>query len=77
MLESIKHKSKKSFYPQKIIACKDNAKNTWNVRKELVGKTWKSEPHLLGKLLINEQELPLKEKVANKCNIFLQTLSQS
>ena len=39
MLESIKHKSKKSFYPQKIIACKDNTKNTWNVWKELVGKT--------------------------------------
>ena len=53
MFESIKHKSKKSYDSQKIIEYKDNAKKTWNVMKELIGKTRKSEPHLPGKLLIN------------------------
>ena len=30
-------------------------KKIWNVMKELTDKTRKSEPHLPGKLLINEQ----------------------
>ena len=64
MFESIKHKSKKSYYLQKIIEYKDNAKNTWNVMKELIGKTQKSEPHLRGKLLINEQEVSGKEEMS-------------
>ena len=49
---------------------KDNAKNTWNVMKELIGKTRKSEPHLPGKYLINEQEVPGKVKIANEFNTF-------
>ena len=58
MFESIKNKSKRSYYSQKIKKYKDNAKKKkkkWNVMKELIGKTWKSEPHLPEKLLINEQ----------------------
>ena len=70
IFESIKHKSKKSFYSQKIIEYKDNAKKTWNVMKELIGKTRKSEPHLPGKLLINEQEVSGKVEIANKFNTF-------
>ena len=38
--------------------------------KELVGKIRKSEPHLLGKLLINKQEVSGKEEMANKFNTF-------
>ena len=30
-------------------------KKKWNVMKEMIGKTRKSEPHLPEKLLINEQ----------------------
>ena len=30
----------------------------------------KSEPHLPGKLLINEQEISRKEEIGNKCNTF-------
>ena len=36
--------------------------------KELVCKTQKSEPHLPGKLLINEHEVSCKENIANECN---------
>ena len=70
MFESIKHKSKKSYYSQKIIEYKNNAKKTWNVMKELIGKTRKSEPHLPGKLLIKEQEVSGKVEIANKFNTF-------
>ena len=39
--------------------------------KELIGKTRKLEPHLPGKLLINEQEVSGKEEMANEFNNFL------
>ena len=45
-------------------------KKTWNVMKELIGKTRKSEPHLPGKLLINEQEVSGKVEIANEFNTF-------
>ena len=72
MFESNKHKSKKVYYSQKIIEYKDNAKkNIWNVMKELIGKTRKSESHLPGKLLINEQEVSGKAEIVNDFNTFL------
>ena len=74
MFELIKHKSKKSYYSQKIIKYKDNAKKTWSVMKELIGKTRKSEPHLPGKLLINEQEASGKVEIANKFNTFFTSI---
>ena len=70
MFESIKHKSKKSYYSQKIIEYKDNAKKTWNVMKELIGKTRKSEPHLPEKCLINEREVSGKLEIVNEFNTF-------
>ena len=45
MFESIKQKSKKCYYSQKIIEYKDNAKKTWDVMKELMGKTKTSGSH--------------------------------
>ena len=74
IFESIKHKSKKSYYSQKIIEYKDNAKETWNVTKELIGKTRKSEPHIPGKLLINEQEVFGKEEIVNEFNTFFTSI---
>ena len=41
-----------------------------NVRKELIDKTRKSEPHLPGKLLIKEQEVSGNVEIANKFNTF-------
>ena len=38
--------------------------------KELIGKTRKSEPHLPGKLLINEQGVSGKMEIANEFNTF-------
>ena len=45
-------------------------KQTWNVMKEVIGKTRKSEPRLPGKILINEHELSGKEEIANGFNTF-------
>ena len=38
--------------------------------KVLIGKTQKSESHLLGKLLINEQEVSVTQEIANEFNTF-------
>ena len=38
--------------------------------KELIGKTRKSAPRLLGKLLISEQEVSGKKEMANEFNTF-------
>ena len=51
-------------------------KQTWNVMKEVIGKTRKSEPCLPGKILINEHELSGKEEIANEFNTFSQILAQ-
>ena len=53
MFESIKIKSKNSYYSQKVIEYKDTAKKTWNIMNELTCRTWKSEPHLPRKILVN------------------------
>ena len=70
MFESIKHNSKKRYYSQKIVQCKDNAKQIWNVVERLTDKTRKLEPHLPGKLLIDEQEVSGKEETTNEFNTF-------
>ena len=38
--------------------------------KELIGKTEKAQPHLPGKLLINEYNLSGKEEIADEFNTF-------
>ena len=42
--------------------------------EELIGKTRKSEPDLPGKLLINEQEVSGKKKMANEFNTFFKNI---
>ena len=58
-----------------MIEYKDKTKTTRNVMKELIGKTRKSEPHLPGKILINEREVSGKEEIANEFNIFFTNIS--
>ena len=42
--------------------------------KELIGKTRKSEPHLPGKFLSNEQEVSGKEEMTNEFNTFFKNI---
>ena len=36
--ETIKRKSKKNYYSEKILSFKGDAKNTWKTMKDLIGK---------------------------------------
>ena len=38
LFETIKRKSKKNHYSEKILSFKGNAKNTWKTNKDLIGK---------------------------------------
>ena len=38
--------------------------------KELIGKTGKSDPHLPGKILINEHKVSGKQEIANEFHTF-------
>ena len=51
MFETIKHKSKRNYYSQKMLEYRNNAKKTCNIIKEVIGKTNKSGSCLLSKLV--------------------------
>ena len=70
MFEIIKHKSKRNYYSQKVLEYKNNAKKTWNIMKEVIGKTNKSGSRLLTKLLINKNDVTSEIGIANEFNKF-------
>ena len=56
LFESVKRKSKKIYYSSKILDFKNNAKKTWGVMKELIGKTRNTESSLPKKLVIKKKK---------------------
>ena len=46
LFESVKRKSKRIYYSSKILEFKNNAKKTWGVMKELIGKARNTESSL-------------------------------
>ena len=55
MFEIIKRKSKRNYYSQKILEYKNNAKKTWNIMKEVLGKTNQPGSLLPTKLVIKKR----------------------
>ena len=76
MFQTIKRKSKRNYYSQKILEYKNNAKKTWNITKEVIGKTNKTGSRLPTKLVINKNDVTSEIGIANEFNNFLQTLVQ-
>ena len=70
MFETIKRKSKRIYYSQKILEYKTNAKNTWNIMKEVIGKTNKSGSRLPTKLVIKKNDVTSEIGIANESNKF-------
>ena len=46
LFETVKHKSNKIYYSSKILEFKNNARRTWGVMKELIGKILNTESSL-------------------------------
>ena len=55
LFESVRRKSKMIYYSSKILEFKSNAKKTWGVMKELIGKTRNTESSLPIKLVIEKR----------------------
>ena len=56
LFESVKRKSKRIYYSSKILEFKNNAKKTWGVMKELIGKTRNTESSLRIKLVFEKKK---------------------
>ena len=70
MFETVKLKSKRNYYSQKILEYKNNAKNTWNIMKKAIGKANKSGSRLPTKLAINKNDVTSEICIANEFNRF-------
>ena len=61
LFESIKRKSKKSYFSKQILQYKNNMKKTWSVMKEIIGKmNQHNKSKLTGKLFVDKKYITLE-----------------
>ena len=53
----MKHKSKKRFYSEKLIKFQGDAKKTWCIMKDIIGKVKIKKSSLLFKIVIDETKI--------------------
>ena len=70
LFETIKFKSKKSYYANLINMYKNNIKKTWQVIKEITGKIKFKMAALPRRIIINNQEIYDEKTIANNFNNF-------
>ena len=70
LFESLKRKSKRIYYSSKIKEFENNAKKTWGVLKELIGKARNTESSLPIKLVIEKKEVTEIKDIAEEFNNF-------
>ena len=66
LFETITMKSKWRYYSEKLLKFQAAAKNTWQIMKEVIGKSKVIQPNLLRKIVIIFEE----ERIANAFNNF-------
>ena len=70
LFESLKKKAKKKYYSEKISKYKHDAKKTWSIMKELVGKIKLKPSNLPRRVTVNEVDAFDEPKIANEFNAF-------
>ena len=70
IFESLKKKAKKKYYSEKISKYKHDAKKTWSIMKELMGKVKLKSSNLPRRITVNEVDIFDKRKIANEFNTF-------
>ena len=70
IFESLKKKAKKKYYSEKISKYKHDAKKTWSIMKELMGKIKLKSSNLPRRITVNEVDIFDKRKIANEFNTF-------
>ena len=78
MFESIKRKSKKSYFSKKILQYKNNMEKTWSVVKEITGKMHQhNKSKLPRKLFVDKKYITLEAEIAKKFNEFFTEIGPS
>ena len=70
LFESLKKKAKKKYYSEKISKYKHDAKKTWSIMKELIGKIKLKSSNFPRRITVNEVDIFDKCKIANEFNAF-------
>ena len=70
LFEGLKKKAKKKYYSEKISKYKHDAKKTWSIMKELIGKIKLKSSNLPRRITVNEVDIFDKRKIANEFNAF-------
>ena len=70
MFEMIKRKSKIRFYSEKLIKFQADAKKTWCIMKELIGKAKIYKSFLPRKIVTDKTEIHNETNIANEFNNF-------
>ena len=78
LFESIKRKSKYSYFLKQILQYKNNMKKTWNVRKGMIGKMYQHEKSKLPrKLFVDKKYITLETDIAKNFNEFFTEICPS
>ena len=78
LFESIKRKSKKSYFSKKILQYKNNMKKTWSDMKEIIGKMQQhNKSKLPRKLFADKKYITLETDIAKTLNEFSTEISPS
>ena len=70
LFETVTRKTKKCYYSKQIIKYKYNIKKTWEVIKEIIGKTKMINNNLSEKFFVSGKNILDKKEIANKFNNF-------
>ena len=70
LFETIKRRSKKKFYSEKLQKFKGDAKKTWSVMKEILGKCTTKSPTLPSKFTVNKTDIFDTKEIADEFNKF-------
>ena len=70
LFETIKRRSKKKFYSEKLQKFKGDAKKTWSVMKEILGKCTTKSSTLPTKITVNKTDIFDTKKIADEFNKF-------
>ena len=65
LFESLKKKAKKKYYSEKISEYKHDAKKTWSIMKELVGKIKLKSSNFPRRITVNKVDIFDERKIAN------------
>ena len=78
LVESIKQKSKKSYFSKKILQYKNVMKKTWSVMKEIMGKIHQHKKSKIPrKRFVDKKHITLETEIVKKFNEFFAEIGSS